>query len=264
MILHKKSKKQIDSPIINLLQSEEWPEAVPAVLICEDTEEDKTERAEGILSLLDENIENKKFLDFGCGEGHVAMKASELSSISIGYDICQTGQLAWEGNDKFILTSDFSKVEKYSPFDVVLLYDVLDHCQSPTEVLNLVKSVCNSSSRIHVRCHSWMSRHGGHLYKTLNKAWAHLLLTEEELEFLNVKLPFLQKYFFPIDNQKKWFYDSGFNVLQEDIISSEVESFFTNNKKLVSRMLEITNKSFKKFPKWQMSQDFNDYILNVK
>ena len=50
--------------LIDFLQSADWPEAAPAFLICQNTEEDKTERAEGIINYIAENFTNKKFCDF--------------------------------------------------------------------------------------------------------------------------------------------------------------------------------------------------------
>ena len=44
-----------------LLESDEWPEAVSNFLICNETEEDKEDRARGILNLLSIDLKGKKF-----------------------------------------------------------------------------------------------------------------------------------------------------------------------------------------------------------
>ena len=51
-----------------------WPAAVPQEMICETTEEAKLERARLILEDYfnsESYLKNIKFLDFGCGEGHL-------------------------------------------------------------------------------------------------------------------------------------------------------------------------------------------------
>ena len=168
--------------LIDFLQSADWPEAAPAFLICQNTEEDKTERAEGIINYIAENFTNKKFCDFGCGEGHVAREAGKIAGYSIGYDVVKDGTLPWESTEyDYSLTTDFEKIKQNGPYDIILLYDVLDHVKSPEDVLKQVASISNANTKIFVRFHPWIGRHGGHLYKDLNKAWAHLVFTEEEL-----------------------------------------------------------------------------------
>jgi len=242
--------------LLELLDGSDWPEAAPQFLICEDSENDKLERAEGILDYIDDKLEGKKVLDFGCGEGHVALKASETADFVVGYDIVRPTH---SGNDKCLLTDDFSKVVEKGPFNLVILYDVLDHCKDPVAALNQVKSVIGPDTKVFVRCHSWMSRHGAHLYKQLNKAWVHLIFTEEELAKMGVKTEFVQKYYFPINTQNQWFTAGGLNVVSSDVIKCVVEPFFRK-----PELSAILAKNFDGvFPEWQMSQVFNDYVLGI-
>ena len=242
--------------LLELLDGSDWPEAAPQFLICEDSENDKMERAEGILDYIGDKLEGKKILDFGCGEGHVALKAAETAELAIGYDIVQPSKT---GTDKCLLTSDFDKVKEKGPFDLIILYDVLDHCKDSVVALNQVKSVSGPKTKVFVRCHSWMSRHGAHLYKQLNKAWVHLIFTEEELAKMGVKMEFVQKYYFPINTQNKWFADSGFKVVSSDIIKCAIEPFF--RKPEIASILGINFQG--NFPEWQLSQVFNDYVLGL-
>lgn len=247
--------------LIDLLQSSEWPHAAPQFLICANTEKDKVERAEGILNYIGENLDQKKFCDFGCGEGHVAKEVGKHTTNSTGYDIVKTGDLPWETTQEgFTLTTDYEKVKQQSPYDFILLYDVLDHAASPIEVLEKVRLLCNQDTKVIVRCHSWMSRHGSHLYQDINKAWIHLVFTEEELNLMGLKLPQMQKIYFPLGAQDEWFKRSNFKVISSDIIKCQVESFF--RRPLISNRLPL--EQFKgEFPEWQMSQSFNDYILKI-
>ena len=75
-------------------------------------------------------------LDFGCGEGHVVVKASATAARSIGFDIVKTGVHDWEKSGKYLLTRNFDKVINSGPYDIILLYDVLDHCEALEILLN--------------------------------------------------------------------------------------------------------------------------------
>src|SRR5713226_628667 len=73
------------------LRSSEWPLSADPAFICnQDLEEDKECRASAIYSLmLSEHLDkNKKFLDFGCGEGYLVRHTQNLA-LSIGYDITE-------------------------------------------------------------------------------------------------------------------------------------------------------------------------------
>lgn len=244
-------------PVLALLDGEDWPEAAPQFLICEDSEEDKMERAEGILDYIGDNLQGKKVLDFGCGEGHVAIKAADTASVAVGYDIAEP--TAKTEKENCILTTDFSKVTENGPYDLVILYDVLDHCKDPVAALKQVKEVISPTTKVFVRCHSWMSRHGSHIYKQLNKAWAHLIFSEEDFAKMGVKMEFVQKYYFPLNIHNQWFAGAGFKIVSSDIIKTAVEPFFRK-----PELASILSKPFKgEFPDWQMSQVFNDYNISL-
>ena len=247
--------------LIDFLQSADWPEAAPAFLICQNTEEDKTERAEGIINYIAENFTNKKFCDFGCGEGHVAREAGKIAGYSIGYDVVKDGTLPWESTEyDYSLTTDFEKIKQNGPYDIILLYDVLDHVKSPEDVLKQVASISNANTKIFVRFHPWIGRHGGHLYKDLNKAWAHLVFTEEELKLMGIKLQNVNKCFRPLSVQKKLFDETGFEIVTSDTIKSTVEKFFRRPK--IMKRLPLDKFNFE-FPEWQMAQSFNDYVVKL-
>lgn len=237
-----------------LLFSDQWPSAVADDEICK-TEDDKIERAEGILDLIP-SVVGQKFLDFGCGEGHVAKKAKELgAAVSLGYD----NQKQWNDNVD-CLTTDFDEVVRNMPYNIILLFDVLDHCKNPVELLKQVKSVAAPDAYIFCRCHPWISKHGGHVYQTINKAYVHVFFTDDELEQLGVKMSFNQKVLFPIDTMKKWISESGLVISSHKMWSGKVSEFFENNDLIKKRVPA----KFDKFPTWQMSQNFNDYELKLK
>ncbi|RTK93398.1 MAG: methyltransferase domain-containing protein [Neisseriaceae bacterium] len=251
--------------LLDVLSSPMWPEAVPEFLICEDQEEDRKDRAEGILDFVYQNlnidISRKKFLDFGCEAGHIALEAAKKAQNSVGYDIKKFGNYVWEEVDQnCLLTTDFEKVKENGHYHFIMLYDVLDHVSDPVEVLKQVKSVCAPHSVVFLRFHSWMSRHGAHLYKKFNKAWIQIIFSEEELKLMGLIPETVQRYTRPIATQKGFIEEAGFTVIQESFETSIVEPFFKESL-LRDRFFSNFGTTF---PEFQMSQSFNDYLIKIK
>lgn len=251
-----------------VLDSCEWPRAVPDFQIADEaSEKDKTERAEGIYEMILPSLSGKKFLDFGCGEGHVANYASKSADFSVGYDTIRNPRSIFEWDnkkDKFLLTTDFSKVESEGPYDTILIYDVLDHAQDPKEVLAKAKSVLAEDGRIYVRTHPWTSRHGGHAYRKINKAFVHLVFTEEELRSMGVELEHNVKSMRPVDNFNSWLEGSGLKKSTDpELDQQQVEPFFKENPIIRKRILDNfgIEEWTEGLPEWQMSQCFWDYVL---
>lgn len=256
----------------SLVHSDEWPEAVFKLQIAdENSETDKAERAEGIADILLPPLAGKKFLDFGCGEGHVARYISGQASISVGYDIVrsESSKIDWETKEKnFLLTTDFDKVVSEGLYDVIMIYDVLDHSsESPHEVLVKAKSALADDGKIYLRCHPWAGRHGGHAYRNINKAFVHLVFSEKELDHLGVKLGYHKKILFPISAYNKAIDTAGLERESEpEVDMQEVEPFFKENPLVKSRILAVFGLdewSVDK-PSYQMSQCFVDYVLKKK
>jgi len=255
-----------------LLNSNEWPEAVfEAQMADENSESDKAERAEGIADIILPPFSGKKFLDFGCGEGHLAKYVSGEATISVGYDIVrsQSSKLEWENKkEKLLLTTDFKKVVSEGPYDIVMIYDVLDHSSEDlSEVLIKAKSVLSESGKIYLRCHPWTGRHGGHVYRKINKAFVHLVLNDEEMSHLGVDLEYNKRILFPISTYNKAIDEAGLERESEtEIDTQEVESFFEENPLVKSRILATfgLNEWTAEKPVFQMSQCFLDYVLKKK
>lgn len=247
-----------------LLESPKWPQAAPDFLICEETEKDKMERAEGIVSYLGQEFKEQKFLDFGCGEGHVVKHVSGLGAAkSTGYDIKTSGPFAWnqeEGNS--MLTTDFEYLKSNAPYDYVLIYDVLDHAENPVALLKMVSGLINEKSKIFVRCHPWSARHSTHQYRKLNKAYIQLVFTEDEIKSLGLQNDIVQKTHFPVNENNKWFAEAGLDVVTHDQVKTEIEEFFKKTKLVADRIRKEPYD--KNFPDHQMQQVFNDYVLKNK
>lgn len=259
--------------IRGLLESDEWPQAVFAVQIADDnSERDKEERAEGICDIILPPMSGKRFLDFGCGEGHVAKCIAKEADLSVGYDteVSPKSQLKWgEKDGPLLLTDDFKRVVSEGPYDVVLLYDVIDHAKvdSPSEILSKAASVLADGGRIYLRCHPWCGRHGGHAYRKLNKAFVHLVLTEREMEALGVEVESNIKVKKPLQaygeaiKAADLVWDS-----EPEIDSQEVEDFFSDTAVVRDRILKVwgVDEWEADPPSFQMSQCFVDYVLKKK
>ena len=245
----------------DLLGSGQWPQAAPDFLICEESDKDKYERAEGILAYMGQDIKGKKFLDFGCGEGHVAQKAVELGAESaIGYDTKQLGGLTWDSQTgNCLLTTDIEKAKSGGPYDLILLYDVLDHSDDPVNILATARDMLAPQGRIYVRCHPISSRHATHLYKKINKAYIHLVFTDDELKQLGYENDIKQRTYFPQVDNNRWFGQAKLKAISHDCVRSDIDPFFKQNEMVKSRIMRPPYN--RGFPDHQLGQVFNDYVL---
>lgn len=251
-----------------LLSSNEWPEAINMDECCE-SNEDKEERAAGLLAeiLGDVDLTDKKFLDFGCGEGFTIQKVKD-ASLAIGYDIIRPDEsvMEWEGSGDKFLTTNLDKVKEHAPFDIIWAYDVVDHATDQHEMMNTILELSDENTKIYVRCHPWSSRHGSHLYKQLNKAFIHLIFTDEQLDSMGCKRPFVQKTLFPINAYNNLFRSNHFTVENMQLHKFPVEKFFITNQLLHSILLKrfMRSNNKKGFPIKQLETSFVDFVLKKK
>lgn len=177
---------KLPDDVLPLLISEFWPRAIYEGSIVND-EETRQRRANAIVQTFVNLDKNKKFLDYGCGDSGCAEAASYICKFSIGYDIGIIKNAT--------ATREWVDVIKHAPYDVILLYDTLDHIkiEELDDALLSIKSVSDENTVIRVKCHPWTSAHGGHLYYKHNKAFAHLFLESEEI-YLNRSIKTINDY----------------------------------------------------------------------
>ena len=241
--------------------SKQWPQAVDPETICSENDEKALERATCIIHLvINESLEKKKFLDIGCGQGHVVTKARELGSEAFGYDLHSENfrfQAPW-------FTSSFEEVYKNAPYDVILLHDVLDHLEEvdPIALMHRVKEILSNEGRVYIRNHPWSSRHGGHLYEQINKAFAHLVFDEIELTRMGGhQCKYNIKVVRPIETYRHWFKSSGFEIKSETPIKTPVEPFFLEPSYVHENLSEIWKT--KSEMEENMEIDFVEYTLEL-
>lgn len=253
-----------------LAKSNVWPIAVPQDMICGDDNDSKFARAAGIIhDFIKTDLSNKTFLDFGCGEGHIAHLVANLigSKKVCGFDTNSQNWDSLEPIPNLKLTTDFEEVKNTGPFDIILLNDVIDHVEDPFRVLEQVRELKQpQTGKIFMRCHPWTSRTGTHLYKDLNRAYLHLIFDEKELlNVMGLKGSFTNKTIDPLNTYRKAIQNAGFTILQEDVIRHPVELFFTTKNSVLKRIQETFAKKDPKFstefPRDILEIQFVDYTL---
>lgn len=241
-----------------------WPEAVNSGLICNpNSEYDKCERGKCILELmLEDDPKDTKFLDFGCGEGYCVRFAPEFkTSLAVGYDVHPFKE--WKQiDDKVVLTTNFDQVKKIGPYDTILVYDVIDHVleETPQSVISKISQILAPKGKIIMRCHPFTSRHATHLYHYINKAYVHLVFTEDEL---NLILPGKERLrnlgiTRPLTTYDSWIKEAGLTIVNRREVTERVEPFF-KIPQIAERIMRAT--SFQQFPEFQLSLQFVDYVL---
>jgi SAM-dependent methyltransferase len=242
-----------------LLAIEEWPEAVPPYLVASDaSDQDQIDRANAVLDTM--GIQGERFLDFGCGEGWITKQMLARGAIEAdGYDIKISS--TWKKLKGPNFTHNFDDIKK-DYYDVVLLYDVLDHAEDPEDVMKNVKLALKKDGKVYIRCHPWTSIHANHIYKKgLNKAYIHLFLMWEEMHDLIGEAPMytrIEKD--PLTAYHWWFRD--FTVNKERVVREPVHDFFLQSsfKDLLQKEQRLRDKELEPFME-RMSMQFVDYLL---
>ena len=210
----------------DILAIDVWPEAVPKHLEVAATNEDQINRANAMLdAMINREVAGSNFLDFGCGDGWVARQALARGATSVtGYDIVASNK--WNECKEVQFTNVYKDVAQQS-YDIVMLYDVLDHCQDPEQVMKQIRSVIKKDGTLFIRCHPWTSKHASHLYKkNLNKAFIHLFLTWEELVEAGYTPEFTRQEKDPLTAYYWWFESNNFKVVQEQPYKNKIHEFF--------------------------------------
>jgi 2-polyprenyl-3-methyl-5-hydroxy-6-metoxy-1,4-benzoquinol methylase len=252
------------------LNSDRWPEAVNQHLLCDpNCESDKVERARGICDLMiDEDLKGLRFLDYGCGDGHCpAIAAENGAAVSVGYEPTQPGHwAAIDPKENLLLTTDLADLSKNGPYDVVLLFDVIDHLagDTPAAVLSRIAGLLSPTGKVYMRTHPFVSRHGTHLYHELNKAYVHLVFTPEELAQLAPAPKWAEPSLgvtTPIRTYESLIAAADLKVASRREITEKVEPFF-KIPKIAQRIIKNTKSG--SFPEYQMGIQFMDFVLTRK
>lgn len=252
------------------VNSSKWPEAVNPHLICNpESNADKAERGRGIIEMLvEDNLKGLKLLDYGCGEGYCAGISTEFDTAeSVGYDVVRSAVWgSFQPRPSLLFTTDFAEAAARGPFDVVLLYDVIDHVvgEDAATVLSKAAGLLSPTGKIYMRTHPFTSRHATHLYHDLNKAYVHLVFSPDELKQLVPQSKYVVpsiEVTTPIMTYNTFIEKAGLKVVHKREVSEKVEPFF-KIPKIADRIMKNLGKN--NFPEFQMSLQFIDYVLAKK
>ena len=247
-------------------QTDDWPEAVDQkMIIPSEGKAEKQFRALQIAGLIKLSMFGKIVLDYGCGEGYNANETASSALKVIGYDSKQCPHWADRSKDNLILTNNKATVIEHAKFDIIILYDVLDHltADNPSELMQWLSSILSENGVIFVRTHPWSSRTGGHLYESSNKAFLHLALTTDEIikAGLKIKEPNL-KIIRPLAAYEQWFKDAGLKIDDKRIKTNQIEGFFSGP--IMDRIIKINwnGKIEPDTARRIMANHFIDYYLS--
>lgn len=246
-------------------QSNDWPAAVDDDMIIKKTSvAEQKFRALQIINHIKEPLNDKKILDYGCGNGLVAAEASYSAKLAFGYDI-KSDDL-WLENDKpnLVCSTDPDLVKQNGPYDIIVLYDVLDHAigQSPLNIVQMASELLADDGVIFIRTHPWTSRTGGHTYENINKAYLHLAITPDELSQIGIQIEPNQKIIRPMAAYELWFKEAGLSVIDKKTKATQVEQFFSDD--IIDRIIKINwgGKLDRDTARKIMANHFIDYKLS--
>lgn len=236
------------SNIDELLADDKWPLAVPDNLLCKN-EKEKRDKASSIIScIINVPLAKKKLLDFGCGNNFIVREARRRDAVAFGYDIKEvTGEHIFR---------DFDEVKKNGPYDIILVYDVLDHLVDLNiqNAMNKIRELCNNNTQIFITTHPMHSRHGAHLHPDVNKAFVHLFKNNIE-----------PNWFKDFGFYQSRFSKSGFCITNQIVRSDRLEKYFLENPVLLKHLEKISISLDCSLPQliWKMRNSFFDFVLSV-
>lgn len=245
----------------------DWPVAVePLFLINEKDESQKVSRAEAVVDLfIRDQLQGLTVLDFGCGEGHVAIEMAKRGANVVAHDPAYAGKFT---EAKFVSSQD----EAFSsgPYDMILLFDVLDHVVDvePSEILKKCAAALKPGGRILCRFHPWCSRHGTHIFHKTNKAFLHLIFDEQLLTELGSPGIPTRKVIHPRVSYKAWASDAGLKFTKFETQRQTVEEFFKNHQSWIvnhwrSSTIDAELAAGRGWPGYAMEQNFIDSEMVV-
>jgi len=246
----------------------DWPKAVDSDLIVDGKEEtEKQFRATQVLELIGIPTNDISVLDFGCGEGHVAHEISQTASKVVGFDKERSDSWDDKVADNLFFLTDDKIIKQHAPYDLIILYDVIDHMQGDHALtLKRLGQLLSDNGRFFIRTHPWTARHGSHLYEKINKAYLHLVVTPDETPDIPWKeIEYTHKITRPMGAYENWFKHAGLEIISRDIQHDGViEDFFDDE--LLNRIIAVTwdGAVDKDTAKKIMAIQFIDYILENK
>lgn len=184
------------------LKAVNWPKGMDECYFSEDQKLSTAGRARTIAYRYNTylNLRDSKILN-------VCLPGEELKEAMSSHDV-----------EDWVIGTDPPK----GRFDVIIVYDVLDHLNSEEDAIQVLLSINRIAAidaNLYVLCHPYSSRLGTHLFSE-NKAYLHLLCPEAPGQKPTLKLPK------PIRVYKSWFEKTGWDIYAARETTEQVEDFF--------------------------------------
>lgn len=220
------------------IKKDTWPEAESPKL----TQSQKSMKLFG--ELISTPVKNKNILEFGCCDCELSSllksKFGAKTVVAFRLEDCQSTDTNLL-DPNVIFTDKFRVAQQIAPFDIIILNDVIDHLEKPVFwIKQLAKMLSKETGRMFVRCHPWLSRNGTHLSEQMNKAFLHLMLSDDELGTLGVSNKFTRKITDGMDSYKRFFEESNLKILNHKFYTKSIEVSFLKNQVILERIKKFT------------------------
>ena len=207
--------------------------------------------------IIDKHVSIKKektrLLDIGCGDGKFVHDAIQRGYDAVGIDLSpdrvSKGKELYNLNDRQIVcknVDDFTKKEK---FDVIVMWDVIEHVESPSLLLSSIKKLCHSKTKIFALTMSVDSI----TYKLFKKDWYYINPTQH-------------LHYFSHSTMNKMFQKSDFKIIGVEMDDSKSKNIIHLILRILIGRLNLfffntytKNKFYKRFLK-----PFQKEISNVR
>lgn len=138
-----------------------------------------------------EELENKKVLDFGCGEAgfSLAIALNAKNSVVDGIDIINGFEKAKniikaENINNVNLIEGYSSILPDSIYDYIISHDSFEHFEDPEYILSEMFRLVKPNGYILIKFGpTWMNPYGRHMSGTFKKSfpWLHLFVSEKSM-----------------------------------------------------------------------------------
>lgn len=151
---------------------------------------------------------NTRLLDIGCGDGKFVHDAIQRGYNAMGIDLSpdrvSKGKEMYNLSDSQIACENVDDFSENQKFDIIVMWDVIEHVESPSLLLNSIKKLCHSKTKIFALTMSVDSI----TYKLFKKDWNYVNPTQH-------------LHYFSHSTMKKLFQKSDFKFIGVEMDNSK-------------------------------------------
>lgn len=215
-----------------LAKTKNWPIAI-------DEKISVIEHLRKFVETISVSLKGKNVLEFGCCDSELAAilknECGAKKVVSYDLELCKFRQNTIS-DQGVIYTDNFRIVQQNSTYDIIVINDVLDHIEKPVYWLKQLNPLMIENSRIFIRFHPFTSRNGTHLADQMNKAYMHLVFSDDELATFGIANKFTRKITDLQVSYERFIEESGFKILNQNIKKTPVEILFSTDDRIANRI----------------------------